>query len=266
MALIGISGKSGSGKDLFAKIFIEFMAKRLDGIHEEWVVKKFAYKVKEVVCILLGCTMEQLEDSEFKKQRLSEEWDILAPYGSPVNGLYTEQEYNAILNSGDISDNVFKVIKPVDYTYRTAMTTIGTDLIRYGFHPNAWVNALMNDYKLVSQQLIALDMSGKNPTIPLSDKVVTEYPNWLITDVRFKNEAEAVRKNGGWLIRIDRPDYDNGLTDLQKKHESEVDLDGYSLFQYHIVNDGNLDSFMKAIRNFATHYSEIQKIKSNFGD
>ena len=30
-------------------------------------IKKFADKLKDIVCLLIGCTREQLEDQEFKK-------------------------------------------------------------------------------------------------------------------------------------------------------------------------------------------------------
>ena len=36
---------------------------------------KFADKLKDCVCILLGCTRSQLEDREFKESYLSSEWD-----------------------------------------------------------------------------------------------------------------------------------------------------------------------------------------------
>jgi hypothetical protein len=37
-------------------------------------IKKYADKLKDFVCILIGCTREQLEDQEFKEKELGEEW------------------------------------------------------------------------------------------------------------------------------------------------------------------------------------------------
>ena len=30
------------------------------------------------------------------------------------------------------------------------------------------------------------------------------YPNWIITDVRFPNEADAIKGRGGIIIRVNR--------------------------------------------------------------
>ena len=42
----------------------------------DWQIKKFADKLKDIVCLLIGCTREQLEDSEFKNKELGEEWRV----------------------------------------------------------------------------------------------------------------------------------------------------------------------------------------------
>ena len=91
--IIGISGKNGSGKDTVGKIIQYLTSKYLDtnlyelqeddallyGTYKDWLenkefsiyvspwqIVKFADKLKDVVCIILGCTREQLEDEEFK--------------------------------------------------------------------------------------------------------------------------------------------------------------------------------------------------------
>ena len=45
----------------------------------------------------------------------------------------------------------------------------------------------------------------------------------VITDVRFKNEAEAIARHGGHLVRI----VDPNRPDSGDQHRSEVELDGY---------------------------------------
>ena len=84
MALIGISGKISSGKDTVGKIIriltssphftneavLDFLEKDL--YESEWQIKKFADKLKDIVCILIGCTREQLEDESIKSLSLQE--------------------------------------------------------------------------------------------------------------------------------------------------------------------------------------------------
>lgn len=56
----------------------------------------------------------------------------------------------------------------------------------------------------------------------------------VITDVRFRNEADAIRAVGGYLVRITRPGLDESDT-----HVSETELTDYPT-DGHIVNSGAL--------------------------
>ena len=55
MGIIGISGKKTVGKNTIAKIINQLTNNK----YEE---KCFADKLKDIVCLLIGCTREQLED------------------------------------------------------------------------------------------------------------------------------------------------------------------------------------------------------------
>ena len=87
---------------------------------------------------------------------------------------------------------------------------LGTEAMRNGLHPDTWVIATLSHFK----------------------------PNykWVVTDVRFKNEAESILSRGGQLIRVDRPN--NPFP--QSDHPSELDLDDF-YFEHKIVNNGSLD-------------------------
>lgn len=64
------------------------------------------------------------------------------------------------------------------------------------------------------------------------------YDAIIISDVRLKKEIEDLRSVYPDLISVNvfRPDFDNGLTEEQKKHRTEVDLDDYDKFDVRIVN------------------------------
>ena len=61
MAIIGISGKIGSGKDTVGKI-IQYITSEFNGSFDEyitrdlggsvWEIKKFATKLKQIVCLV----------------------------------------------------------------------------------------------------------------------------------------------------------------------------------------------------------------------
>ena len=220
--IIGISGKKQSGKDTIGKIInilvsspqlnnegvATFLRKDIGQSH--FVVKKFADKLKDMVCMLIGCTREQLEDETFKNTELGEEWW----YFKGRNG-------SLIPYSEDSKRNEEDLIKP---TPRFLLQFIGTDLLRNQLHPEIWVNSLFTDYQ--PNNLI--------------------YPSWCITDMRFLNEMEAVKKRKGITIRVNR-----NLGESKDQHESETELDNAE-FDYVINNDGTIEELIEKVREILT--------------
>src|SRR5690606_36298880 len=78
--------------------------------------------------------------------------------------------------------------------YRGFLQKLGTEVGR-NLHPRAWEYALFADYK---SQREKIEVDG-------AEEYQDVYPNWIITDVRFENEAEAIRSRGGLNIRVFRP-------------------------------------------------------------
>ena len=93
--------------------------------------------------------------------------------------------------------------------------------VRDAIHPDFWVNALFNTYT-------------KN--------------NIIIADVRFPNEAEAIKARGGKLIRIERPGAGAG------NHISETALDDYTGWDIVIDNVGTLEDLFNVVK-FHVHNS-----------
>ena len=65
---------------------------------------------------------------------------------------------------------------------------------------------------------------------------------YVITDVRFPNEASAISSQGGQLWRIERPG-----VDAVNDHISETALDAW-VFDETIVNDGTIEDLKKKIK------------------
>lgn len=200
--IIGISGKIGSGKDTLAEMLMDRMRSH------NFQVRKFAGKLKEMVAILTGCSISDLEDQDFKNKRLPALWtkyellDFLRPTGI-VYGSLAEAAKAPSSNSQHSY-----TIRESRMTYRELLQKLGTEGVRNVIHPNAWVNALI----------------GEN-----------RGQNWIITDVRFPNEADAVKATGGVMIRIERP---GGIVD---NHPSETSLDNYPGFDFLVSNSGDLN-------------------------
>ena len=76
----------------------------------------------------------------------------------------------------------------------------------------------------------------------------------LIPDCRYPVEVITVERAFDTVVlRVERPNFDNGLTTAQKNHPSEVDMDDYP-FDIILYNDKDLKEFEKKIEWFADEY------------
>ena len=122
----------------------------------------------------------------------------------------------------------------VKTTYRQFLQNLGTEAMRNGLHTNVWVNALFADYNSIDK-LIRITEEG------LEEWEEGNYPNWIITDMRFPNEMEAVVERKGITIRVVRP----GV--LVGTHASEIALDD-AKFDYEIENNGTIEDLVEKVK------------------
>ena len=254
MSILAISGKKSSGKDTAGKI-IQYLTGEstvypfdlnIDYSHKSnWEVKKFADKLKDIICLLIGCNKEQLEDESFKSKELGEEWWY---WYMELDGGYSPiiLDYLTTTKKKLKSYEGLELIKP---TPRFLLQFIGTNLLRNQLNPEIWVNSLMSEYKSYS--------------IPIKDLGIGKgfewgeiYPNWIITDMRFLNEMEAVKKRGGITIRVNRPCEICGGSGYHKmscpvsksgEHYSEIALDS-AAFDFVINNNKDIEHLVKEVK------------------
>ena len=82
---------------------------------------------------------------------------------------------------------------------------------------------------------VGREMFGSNFWIDQAFKHIEEPGRFVFADVRFPNEADAIKARGGTVIRINR----HNLSAVNG-HKSEHALDNY-MFNHVIYNDGTLD-------------------------
>lgn len=236
MAIIALNGYSSVGKDTVGIIIQYLLSDSVNNTtveeavtnyndHEwwleensEWEIRKFAGKLKDIASHLTGIDIEMFEDQEFKKTLLGPEWGTI--------------EHNPLNNIPVFEDVKFNSLMSV----RDFLQALGTDSLRNNLHPNVWVNALMADYKPVDY----------------NDDEQPRLPNWIITDCRFPNEAQAVKDKGGIIIRIDRPGV-NPIND----HPSETGLDNWK-FDYKIANVSDIYALKETVQVILKHAKIIK--------
>lgn len=71
----------------------------------------------------------------------------------------------------------------------------------------------------------------------------------IISDARFEMEIELPRKEfeNVETIYIERPNFDNGLSNVEKSHPTETALDSYNDFTHKIINNGSLNDLKNKV-------------------
>lgn len=310
--IIGISGKIGSGKDTVGKIiqyltsgypssksydeYLEDIKKRNDYPEfHKWKIKKFAGKLKQVISLLTGYSLEDLEKQEIKDTVLGEEWRRFFFTEKISNIRIPKSFYGIHSNEKDalktiIGTNHLDLGNEIP-TVRTILQEVGTDAMRNVVHPNIWINALMSDYVWENGDISNSPYSSDKQNKALAS-LKGKMPNWIITDVRFENEAQAILDKGCILIRINREPGqvwgkavtktkegrylidEHSVCDVEipkehygkvieteefkmaypypSNHPSEIALDNYSGFKYIISNNGTIDDLIIKVRDILT--------------
>lgn len=126
--------------------------------------------------------------------------------GFDVDDLYDRDVKNMYLSGWDMTVGEF-------------LQWLGTDVCRKR-NSVAWVDALMKKYE---------------PSM-----------KWTIDDIRFKNEADAVKDAGGVIIRLSGDPGDVFESSKRDKtHSSEVDMDDYGRFDFVIDTDEKKGMYLR---------------------
>jgi hypothetical protein len=239
--IVGVIGVPGSGKDLFGRIWQLldcwnnqriFESNYLDLFDEE----KIKFKDDEVSFV-----MEMLSKNDLHYIEGYTSWEIhkFANHLKDIVCLLFGCE------KSDLESNTFKnSYVPMEWkmvvdgketvpTYRQVLQKIGTECFRDNFNPKTWILSLFSQYKLKKNLFI--------------DNIPSPwyYPNWLITDVRFNNEVDAIVEKEGIIIKIEREGY---KIKGYENHASETFAKTFDEYDFKIYNNGTIEEFIKYIK------------------
>jgi len=208
--ILGLSGKASSGKDTTADYLID---------HFAWDSKiALASNLKEACKIIFNLSDDQVLTQKGKR----------TSFQVPV--LLSDFHVSAVVNWINRTHSVH--INDVDYTKylglelntpRDVLQFVGTELMR-SYCDSYHIDVIMGKLRY--------------------------YNNVAITDVRFKDEAEAVKAANGKLVRIER---DANLRGVSSNHLSETALDNWGNWDYILYNNSS----------FCNLYSQIDKMIEN---
>lgn len=207
--LIGIAGAKNSGKDTVGQIIIKLTDGRFKG-------SKMADPLKNMVCILLSCSREQLEDRTFKETPLSEEW---WSYQMELEGGYGKIVLDYLTTSKEELSS-FQGLTLVKPTPRSIMETLANDYFRGSLNPNTFIN-------IHNRELGSGD--------------------YVVTDIRYDNEGFYIEEKGGFVIELLR----NRLPITDKVPKSERGFVNY-IPRYVVNGDLSLVELEYTIKNILT--------------
>jgi hypothetical protein len=207
--LIGISGRMGVGKDAVASIIQDLTRPEIEGyvtfVNGKWEPA-------------LGGSDWRIRKYAYKLKQIA---SILT--GIPIEKFEDQEfkkselgpEWDTVVESNEQwYGETGYVRRPM--TVRSFLQKLGTESVRNGLHPNTWINALFADLK--------------------------EDSKWIITDVRYPNEYEAIKQRGGIMIRVNRGEQSKDA------HISETALDDFK-FDFVIENNGSLDELKERVKD-----------------
>ena len=223
--LIAVSGVKNSGKNVVSsmlqyclsvpKILRQYWIYKLFGkcFHKKYKLLAFADPVKQILSILLNVPVKRFYSREFK-ELYCVNMSTLECYSNITNW-----------NKKRMSDSKFsKLVKNLDpclstsdLTIRQLMQYVATEVFMKYFGKQVWINCTL-----------------KHAT-----------GNAIITDLRFKEEYDVVKKYGGVVIYIKRPDTTFGQHASEKEMEELLNNNKYDIV---INNDSNLKSLFNQVK------------------
>lgn len=112
---------------------------------------------------------------------------------------------------------------------REFLQFLGTEVIRNEIDEEFFIKKIIDDIKVYSYFF----------------DIIT------ISDARFKIEIEKIKEQFDNVLsfHLTRDNFSSELTDKQKQHKTEIDLDNYNLYDYEIENNSDIENLKIKIRN-----------------
>lgn len=126
-----------------------------------------------------------------------------------------------------------------DVPLATAVDGLGWESVKVDSSDARWLLQRMGTE-------VGREMFGENFWVDQAMKKASQYDKVVITDVRYPNELEAIKKASGQIWRVIKNDIG-----AVNRHASETALDDYD-FEYIIFNNDTKESLYESVDNFMT--------------
>ena len=110
---------------------------------------------------------------------------------------------------------------------RELLQQLGTEVIRRNIDSLFFVDAIIKDIKVYSYFFDVI----------------------IVSDIRTPEEIDYPKNTfeNSYSINVRRTNFEDGLTEEQRKHYTEIALDNYDKFDYIIMNDGSMEDLKNKV-------------------
>ena len=142
---------------------------------------------------------------------------------------------------------------------RTGKDTVASEIVKYYENKQKKVVRLgFSDYiKGYAMKISA--WNGEDETKPRDLFVYSYFFDVIvISGARFPNELDIPKNKfkNVTIIKMERPNYQNNLTEKQKKHITEHSLEDYQNYDYLLVNNENIEELQNKTKKIL---EEVEK-------
>lgn len=224
--LISIAGLKCSGKSEAAKmleylinapkVFQKYSWYKI-GLRfpKKWKISSFAKPLKDVLSIILNIPPHKFENREFKENWCvsMNDFSIKPDFTLSSEDKLTDNQFSKLIKNG------MPIPSPNWLTVRQLMQYFGTECCQLYLGRKVWINATLN---AVSK-------------------------NTIISDLRFKEELNEIKKRNGIAIYIDRS---SAIPGTHASEREVIELKENNQFDITIDNNGSLKDLFYNIKKF----------------
>lgn len=235
MKILGLLGNSGAGKDTLADYLVK---------EYRFVKVGLADPLKRICKEVYGFSDEQLWGPSEKRN----EPDWRYPRSARAIGDPAEtKEWLLGLRETSEPKAWLRFAAEHFLTPRFALQALGTEWGRNCYN-NTWI-----DYgiRVAKELLFGYARYTAKDGLILTEKDVGICPGVVISDCRFRNEFDAIKKVSGMMVRIKRPGYHGSVGIAGHASEEEQKTLPDNIFDWIVTNDGTIgDMFVFADKVF----------------
>jgi len=255
--ILGISGQTNSGKDTIADHLIQ---------NQGFIRVALADPIKRFCRDVFGFTEKQLWGPS--KYRNSPD----ARYKSSAAWTRAEKQLQAVgqdyCTAWNVPDAFPALVhwffwlkaKQVEISPRVVLQLMGTEFGREAVGENIWIDILIATAKKLLHEDGTVEQLSYSPVQGVFASAGARIQGVLVSDVRFHNEFLAIRKEGGSVIRVVRPETDEAAAMVGiPAHASEASDFNFDDFDFVVQNDStiadlqnNVDVFINLF--YLTHH------------